>query len=192
MEPLPEWIQKGIIIGIENGQDFVDEKYAFMKNLGLPMVGIWMQDWSGMYEYTEGKRVLWNWQLSQKQYYDWDRMVTDWAKDGVRPLIYMNPFIARLTEEQREGLRQDQFAEGEAGGFFIKNAMNETYMIKSVSIDMAIIDLTNPSAWDWTKKIIKENLVGEAKSFGWMHDFGEYMPFDAVVFDGSDPMVAHN
>jgi len=25
-----------------------------------------------------------------------------------------------------------------------------------------------------------------------MHDFGEYMPFDAVLHDGSDPMVAHN
>jgi hypothetical protein len=23
---------------------------------------------------------------------------------------------------------------------------------------------------------------------GWMHDFGEYLPFDAVMFDGSDPV----
>jgi len=25
-----------------------------------------------------------------------------------------------------------------------------------------------------------------------MHDFGEYMPFDAVLFDGSDPIMYHN
>jgi len=55
-----------------------------------------------------------------------------------------------------------------------------------------MIDFTNPAAWNWTKSIIKDNLVTEAKGAGWMHDFGEYMPFDAVLFDGSDPMVAHN
>ena len=42
MKPLPAWIQKGCIVGMVNGQDFVDEKYAYMKGLELPMVGIWM------------------------------------------------------------------------------------------------------------------------------------------------------
>ena len=52
-------------MGIVGGQDFVDEKYAAMKNLGLPMVGIWMQDWVGEKKYPEGTRLIWNWQLSQ-------------------------------------------------------------------------------------------------------------------------------
>lgn len=47
MRKLPRWILDGVVIGIVNGQDFVDEKYEFMKNLGLPMAGIWMQDWAG-------------------------------------------------------------------------------------------------------------------------------------------------
>jgi len=55
-----------------------------------------------------------------------------------------------------------------------------------------MIDFTNPAAWNWTKEIIKNNLVKEGRAGGWMHDFGEYMPFDAVLHDGSDPMVAHN
>jgi len=42
MKPLPKWVQQGSIIGIVNGQDYVDEKYKKMKDLGLPMVGIWM------------------------------------------------------------------------------------------------------------------------------------------------------
>ena len=25
-----------------------------------------------------------------------------------------------------------------------------------------------------------------------MHDFGEYLPFDAVLYDGSDPVMYHN
>jgi len=40
-------VQQGSIIGIVNGQDYVEEKYQKMKELGLPMVGIWMQDWVG-------------------------------------------------------------------------------------------------------------------------------------------------
>jgi hypothetical protein len=42
MTPLPEWILDGCIIGIVGGQDYVDEKYAYMKSLELPMNGIWM------------------------------------------------------------------------------------------------------------------------------------------------------
>jgi sulfoquinovosidase len=61
-----------------------------------------------------------------------------------------------------------------------------------VSIKLAIIDLTNPAAREWAKdKIIKRNILGEAKAGGWMHDFGEYLPFDAVLFDGSDPIEYH-
>jgi len=55
-----------------------------------------------------------------------------------------------------------------------------------------MIDFTNPGAWNWTKSIIKENLVKEGRGAGWMHDFGEYMPFNAVLHDGSDPFIAHN
>ena len=97
MRPLPDWVLQGCVIGIEGGQDFVDEKYANMKALGLPMVGIWMQDWVGDYDFVEGTRLLWNWQLDVDWYYDWDGMVDEWAVDGVRPLIYINPYIADLS-----------------------------------------------------------------------------------------------
>lgn len=32
----------------------------------------------------------------------------------------------------------------------------------------------------------------EAGASGWMHDFGEYLPFDAVLSDGSDPLEYHS
>jgi len=88
-----------------NGQDFVEEKYAFMKSLGLKMAGIWMQDWVGQHQFPEGKRLLWNWQLNLDQYPDWDTMVAGWAEDGCRPLIYINPYIANLTGTP--GIRQN-------------------------------------------------------------------------------------
>ncbi len=55
-----------------------------------------------------------------------------------------------------------------------------------------MVDFTNPDAWNWMKSIIKENLVTEGKAGGWMHDFGEYLPFDAQLFSGVDPILYHN
>merc|ERR1712241_724716 len=55
-----------------------------------------------------------------------------------------------------------------------------------------MVDLTNPDAFNWYKEIIKQNLVVEGRAGGWMHDFGEYLPFDAVLFDGTSPYEYHN
>jgi alpha-glucosidase len=61
-----------------------------------------------------------------------------------------------------------------------------------VSIEFAMIDFTNPSARTWMKSIIVDNLITEAGSYGWMHDFGEYTPFDIEVWSGIDPVLFHN
>lgn len=65
-------------------------------------------------------------------------------------------------------------------------------MIKSISIDLGIVDLWNPEAREWFKKIIRKNLIEEAGAWGWMHDFGEYMPLDAHSSCGMDPFLLHN
>jgi sulfoquinovosidase len=192
MAPIPAWVQQGAIIGIVNGQDFVDEQYTKMKDAGLPMVGMWMQDWVGEHTFPEGTRLLWNWQLNRDWYYDWDSMCDSWASDGVVPFVYINPYIADLSNFEGVTLRQDQYAIGVANNYFVKNSEGETYQINSISINFAMIDLTNPDAWQWTKDLIKINLVDEGRAGGWMHDFGEYLPFDAVLFSGVDPIAYHN
>jgi alpha-glucosidase len=55
----------------------------------------------------------------------------------------------------------------------------------------AMIDLTNPECRRWIKEIIKTNMIGIGLS-GWMADFGEYIPADAVFHDGSDAELYHN
>jgi alpha-glucosidase (family GH31 glycosyl hydrolase) len=61
------------------------------------MKAIWMQDWVGTFAFPEGVRLLWNWQLNNQHYPDWNGMIDSWAKDGVRPMTYMNPYFANLT-----------------------------------------------------------------------------------------------
>ena len=101
-------------------------------------------------------------------------MVDKWAKEGVRPLVYMNPYFANLTGNDQ--IRTNYFKEGDEKGYFIKNDQNETYQLNSVSIKLAMIDFTNPAARDWAKNILKENLMKEGRASGWMCDFGEYTP----------------
>lgn len=117
-------------------------------------------------------------------------MIKEWGNDGVRPMIYMNPYIANLTGSSF--LRQNQFEEGIKNGYFIMHQDGSPYLLQSLSIEMAIIDLKNPEAWEWTKKIIQDNLIDEAGAWGWMHDFGEYVPLDSTNYAKDDPFMNHN
>jgi len=74
----------------------------------------------------------------------------------------------------------------------VKHGDGSAYIMNSVSIDFAMVDFTNPEAREWVKDIIKENMLGEAGAWGWMHDFGEYVPLDSATFDGADPFFNHN
>ena len=66
MRPLPDWVLQGGIVGIVNGEEYIREQYAKLKAHEVPLVGIWMQDWVGQYDFPEGTRLLWNWQLSRE------------------------------------------------------------------------------------------------------------------------------
>ena len=55
-----------------------------------------------------------------------------------------------------------------------------------------MLDVTNPDAVDWMKRIIQDQIVTEASSSGWMADFGEYLPFDAVLSSGAPADSIHN
>ena len=118
-------------------------------------------------------------------------MVDSWALDGVKPIIYLNPYIGDLSGFEVD-LRQNLFKIGDENGYFVKNKEGKTYLINSLSIKFGTIDLTNPAAREWIKSVIKDNLISEGRAGGWMHDFGEYLPFDVVLFDGSDPVAYHN
>lgn len=187
MKPLPDWLSDGMVVGIVGGQSEVEQTYTRLKSFGIKMSGIWMQDWVGQHRYPEGTRLLWNWRLNRSHYPEWDQAL--WLKDGVRPILYLNPYLADFKEL---GLDNDLFNEALEQDLFVKNQEKETYLIHSVSIKIGLLDFTNPKAKEFAKRIIREHVLREAGAGGWMHDFGEYLPFDAVLHDGSDPFEYHS
>jgi hypothetical protein len=63
--------------------------------------------------------------------------------------------------------------------------------VRISSFSAGLVDLTNPEAWNWIKDIITEELIGNGAS-GWMADFGEGLPYDAVLFSGTEPKSYHH
>ena len=104
------------------------------------------------------------------------------------PIVYLNPYLADLSEI---GLNNDLFQTAVENDLFVKNSSGEIYLLHSVSIKIGILDLTNPKAREFAKMMIRDHVLKEAKAGGWMHDFGEYLPFDSQLFDGSDPLEYH-
>ena len=190
MRKLPDWILSGAIIGMQGGTEKVRDVYAKLKALDTPVAAYWLQDWEGQRKTSFGKQLWWNWELDEDRYPGWGQLRADFARDGVEVMTYINPFLADVSE--KENHRRNLFVEARDKGFLIKNQAGEPYLILNTSFSAGLIDLTNPAARSWIKEVIKNELIRGAGSKGWMADFGEALPYDAVLFSGESPVTYHN
>ena len=118
-------------------------------------------------------------------------MVSLWHTRGTRVLTYMSPFFSDPSaySNSTTAFRHNFFQEGIANKYFVQNANHTTYLMYSLSIQFAMLDLTNPAAVAWMQDIIINQSVEEGHSSGWMCDFGEYLPFDAVLYSVSQTLL---
>lgn len=179
---LPDWLYDGVVLGIQEGTDVVDAKIKKAKEAGVPVVGVWCQDWSGCRRTGFGYQVMWNWEWDQELYPGLDKKIAEWKEEGVRFLGYINPFIA---------IEKDLYAYASEHGYCVKDREGKDYLVTITTFPAAMVDFTNPKAYEWYKGLIKENMIGLGMG-GWMADFGEYLPIDAVLYSGEDPAIIHN
>lgn len=179
---LPDWLYDGVILGIQEGTDVVDAKIRKAKEAGVPVVGVWCQDWSGCRRTGFGYQVMWNWEWDQELYPGLDKKIAEWKEEGVRFLGYINPFIA---------IEKDLYAYASEHGYCVQDREGKDYLVTITTFPAAMVDFTNPEAYEWYKGLIKENMIGLGMG-GWMADFGEYLPIDAVLYSGEDPAIIHN
>ncbi len=189
MRELPAWSIRGAIIGMQGGTDKVLKTLAALKKENTPLSGFWLQDWVGQRRTTFGKQLWWNWELDNDRYPNWDQLRAKLAADDIRLLTYINPFLADVKE--KKNARRNLFKEAAEKGYLVRTKDNKPYMILNTSFSAGLIDLTNPAARAWIKEIIKKNLINVGSS-GWMADFGEALPYDAVLFSGESPVTYHN
>lgn len=106
---------------------------------------------------------------------------------GYAVTTYVNSFVC---QDHPGGAYQ----EGDGRGYFVKTPAGTTYPVPYVawwrSPWHGIVDFTSPEAAEWWRSLADDAL--EDGYDGWMEDFGEYVPPDAVMADGRSGLAAHN
>ena len=179
---LPDWVYDGFIAGIQGGTQTMLQKVDACLAHGTPINGVWIQDWEGRRITAFGKQLMWNWEWDRELYPDLDKAIADLREKNIRVLGYCNPFLA---------IEKPLYKEATERGYCVKDKNGKDYLVTITTFPAAMVDLTNPAAWDWLKEKIKTNMVDFGLS-GWMADFGEYLPTDCVLFSGEDPKLVHN
>ena len=179
---LPDWVFDGQIIATQGGSERLLEANQIAKDKGLLANGFWIQDWEGRRITAAGKQLFWNWEWDKELYPNLDKIIKAFAEKGKRVLGYINPFLA---------IEKPLYKEASEKGYCVKDKEGKDYLVKITTFPAAMVDFTNPDAYNWIKDIIKKNMI-EFGFSGWMADFGEYLPTDCVLFSGENPELVHN
>lgn len=190
MAPLPEWIHRGAVIGMQGGTAAVRAMWKTLDDAGVPIAAFWLQDWVGTRKTSVGSQLWWNWELDGSHYPDWDGLTQAFETSGIRVMSYINPFLVDV-EERKEASVRNLYREADEHGYLVRRSDGEVYLVQNTSFSAAMVDLTNPAAVGWLKAVIRDQVLGSGVC-GWMADFGEALPLDAVLFDGSNPAEFHN
>jgi alpha-glucosidase len=187
MQPLPEWVHEGAIVAVQGGTDRAMAKLQALVAADVPVAAFWIQDRVGQRTTPAGSQLWWDWQLDQTHYPNWNQLL-DALRDQLdaRMLIYINPFLADQPGHDQ------LYREALQNGYLVTGADGQPILIPNAGFSAGLIDLSNDDARTWIKGIIKDRLIDQAGASGWMADFGEALPFNAVLASGESADVWHN
>ena len=176
---LPDWAMSGLWLGVQGGTERATSLARRCRDGGVHLSAVWIQDWEGKRITFFGKRLQWDWRWNRELYPALDKVIAG-DHEGVW-MGYINPYLV-------EG--GVLFREAQENGYFVRRADGSDYLFDFGEYDCGVVDLTLPAAFDWYKNVIVTNLIGLGFK-GWMADFGEYLPADAVCHGGSG-LALHN
>jgi alpha-glucosidase (family GH31 glycosyl hydrolase) len=154
-----------------------------LRDDGIPASVIWTEDWRGGNPEGDAYVLEEDWELDRKTYPDFEVVADELHAAGYKWLTYNNTFLDSTTAET--------YPQATAGGYTIKDQTGAPYLFNGVKFrPTSLLDLSNPAAVAWAKEKYRAGLVAGAD--GWMADYGEWLPHDAVLFSGADPTQVHN
>ena len=162
-----------------------------MRAAGVEISAVWNQTWSGKSKTFVGEQVLWNWAYNPAYHPGWQGWVDALDRQGIKTLCYVNSMFRELPPDAGSVTR-NTYAEGLALGAFVQAPGGGTYKLPVTAFDVALLDLTKPSARTWMKGLMKSEMIDKARCSGWMADFAEALPFDAKVASGVPGATHHN
>lgn len=184
--PMPDWAF-GTWIASQGGQESIEEEVADLEEHGIPWSALWVQDWTGIRMNIDGGfGVEYRWEADEALYPRLREFIGELHADGKKFLAYANPFV--------DPSLPNHFDEMDEMGLLVRDPMGASYQFtapNSPTLMAGHPDLTNPATVAYVKAALRA-MVDDYGIDGWMHDFSEWNPLDAVMSDGSDPMGFHN
>lgn len=181
-EPLPDWTWDGVWLGVQGGSQDIDRKLQAALEAGVKVGGLWAQDWEGIRITSFGKQLMWDWKYDEELYAGLPEYIKKLHQQNIKFFGYINPMIAHESEFYTEAKEKD---------YLVKNPDGSVTDICITSFPVGLVDLTNAEAKKWYKEIIKKHILGIGLD-GWMADFGEALPANAMVHSGESGETLHN
>lgn len=181
-QPVPDWAF-GPWNDIVGGSNKVRDLAALLRERDIPSSAIWSEDWIGGADTLNGYRLSYAWEWDQDTYPDLPDLIDELHASGFAFLGYFNPFVPDTNRMWDEGLE---------GDWLINDANGDAISFPDPAFrNASLVDLTDPGAVEWVSSYI-ETAAGDLGIDGWMADFAEWYPVNAVPEDGTDPWVLHN
>jgi alpha-glucosidase (family GH31 glycosyl hydrolase) len=166
-----------------HGPDNVRRVAHKLRDLGVPASVIWTEDWRG--GSFEGDQYVLDedWDVDPVLYPDFGALAADLHDLGFKLLTYENSFLDTTG---------DTFPEAAAGGYTIRApGSSQPYLFDGVKLNpTSMLDLSSPAARAWATQKFRDGL--ELGADGYMADFAEWLPTDAVLASGEPGEAAHN
>ena len=152
---------------------------ATLRDAGAPTGVIWTEDWKGAEETAWGYHLKTEWDVDRALYPEVEALDAELEAGGFKWLAYFSAFL-------EEGTR----AWDEASAYAIETPEGAPYTFVGATLTQnTVLDLTKAEARAWAQE--KMQACVDLGFDGWMADYGEWMPTDAVLAEG-DAADTHN
>ena len=187
--PLPPMWSFGVLRNVNGSEAEVRSEARKLREAEIPCSALWYYD-----SLDEARHIGFpiNPHFYDGDYDDIGALNRDLKALGYKAQTYLFPYVYVDTANYAFGSPRD---------FFVKNPLGDDYLIPFHTVDgetgqptsrmAGIIDFTNPEAVTWYQELIRQ-IVVELDFDGWMHDFGEDVPADAVFHNGKRGAEMHN
>ncbi|WP_432631557.1 alpha-xylosidase [Brachyspira sp.] len=123
-----------------------------------------------------------NMKFDDKNFKDPKAILQNIKNKDIKICVWINPYVGQLSE---------MFEEGKKNGYFIKKSNGDVWQWDRWQSGMAVVDFTNPKAYEWYSKKLEELIDLGVDTF--KTDFGERIPWENIeYYNGADPLKMHN
>ena len=165
------------------GPERIAEVTEALRANDIPSSAIWVEDWIGGEITPNGFRLSYAWEWDPGTYPNLPGDIDALHARGFAFLGYFNTFVPEPTRMWTEGVE---------GDYLIKDGNGNVYDFRDPAFrNASLVDLTNPAAREWMAGYLEKAAV-DLKIDGWMADFSEWMPEDAVLASGESAWTYHN